>query len=254
MQWELMCNVSLLENKYFTPLIGEKHMGASDMIDQIKNNILFKGLTQEEIEICLECSGAKMKEYDKNQIIFSRMNPPKALYVLIQGSVLVCKDSPDGKRYIVTTIEEKDIFGEVYVFLENVDYNYYVTTNEESSILHIPKEYFFTTCDKTCNSHSKIIQNMLGILAQKAYFLNNKVQLLTSGTLRQKIAKYLLDNCSEKKYIQLNMNREQLAAYLNVTRPSLSRELMNMQEDGLIEVDRDMVKILNLEELSRDIG
>jgi Mn-dependent DtxR family transcriptional regulator len=91
---------------------------------------------------------------------------------------------------------------------------------------------------------------MLGILAGKAYYLNNKLQLLTSGSLRQKIAKYLMDNCNNKKYVKLTMNREQLSAYLNVTRPSLSRELIKMQEDGLIEVDRDMVKIIDLDKLN----
>ncbi len=220
------------------------------MIEKIKDNILFKGLSQDEIEICLKCSDARLKDYDKNQIIFSQMDPPKALYVLIGGSVSVCKDTPDGRRYIVTNIEEGDIFGEVYVFLKKADYNYYVLSNMNSTVLAIPKEYFFTTCDNSCNAHSLIIQNMLGILAQKAYFLNNKVQLLTSGSLRQKIAKYLLDNCNNKKYVKLSMNREQFASYLNVTRPSLSRELINMQEDGLIEVDRDMIKILDMDKLS----
>ncbi len=220
------------------------------MIEKIKDNILFKGLSQDEIELCLKCSDARLKDYDKNQIIFSQMDPPKALYVLIGGSVSVCKDTPDGRRYIVTNIEEGDIFGEVYVFLKKADYNYYVLSNMTSTVLAIPKEYFFSSCDKSCNAHSLIIQNMLGILAQKAYFLNNKVQLLTSGSLRQKIAKYLLDNCNNKKYVKLSMNREQFASYLNVTRPSLSRELINMQEDGLIEVDRDMIKILDMDKLS----
>lgn len=220
------------------------------MVEKIKDNILFKGLTQEELELCLKCSDARLKDYEKNQIIFSQMDPPKALYVLIGGSVSVCKDTPDGRRYIVTNIEEGDIFGEVYVFLKKADYNYYVLSNMNSTVLAIPKEYFFTTCDNSCNAHSLIIQNMLGILAQKAYFLNNKVQLLTSGSLRQKIAKYLLDNCNKKKYVKLSMNREQFASYLNVTRPSLSRELINMQEDGLIEVDRDMIKILDMDKLS----
>ncbi len=50
--------------------------------------------------------------------------------------------------------------------------------------------------------------------------------------------------------MKLSMNREQFASYLNVTRPSLSRELINMQEDGLIEVDRDMIKILDMDQLS----
>lgn len=224
------------------------------MIEKIKDNVLFKGLTTDEINTCLKCSEAKLKNYEKNQIIFSQMDPPTALYVLIKGSVSVCKDSPEGRRYIVTNIEEGDIFGEVYVFLEKADYSYYVLSNMNSTVLAIPKEYFFSTCSNACNAHSIIIQNMLGILAYKAYFLNNKVQLLTSGSLRQKIAKYLLDNCNNKKYVKLPMNREQFSAYLNVTRPSLSRELINMQEDGLIEVDRDMIKIVDMDKLSSAIN
>ncbi len=224
-----------------------------DILKMLEYNVLFKGLTSSEIETLLVCSQAKVVEYKKNQIIFSQMDPPKALYVLMSGSVSVCKDSPDGRRYIVTNIEEKDIFGEVYVFLENTDYSYYVVVNSKSCVLEIPKDFFFHTCSKTCDGHSKIIKNMLGILAQKAYFLNNKVQLLTSGSLRQKIAKYLLENCNNTRYVQLNMNREQFAAYLNVTRPSLSRELIKMQEDGLIEVDRDMVKIIELDELTMSV-
>lgn len=220
------------------------------MIDKIENNILFKGLNQEEIENCLKCSNAKVKVYNKNQIIFSQLDPPKALYVLVSGSVVVCKDSPDGRRYIVTNIEEKDIFGEVYLFLENTDYSYYVISNTESEVLEIPKEFFFRTCEQSCKEHSNIIHNMLSILAQKAFFLNNKVQLLTSGSLRQKIAKYLLENCNKMKYVKMKMNREQFSAYLNVARPSLSRELIKMQTDGLIEIDRDMVKIIDYDALN----
>ena len=39
------------------------------------------------------------------------------------------------------------------------------------------------------------------------------------------------------------MNREQLADFLGVARPSLSRELMRMQADGLIEVSKKRILI-----------
>jgi CRP-like cAMP-binding protein len=39
------------------------------------------------------------------------------------------------------------------------------------------------------------------------------------------------------------MNREELADYLGTTRPSLSRELMKMQQEHLIETDRNMIRI-----------
>ena len=47
----------------------------------------------------------------------------------------------------------------------------------------------------------------------------------------------------EKGVVDLKMNREQLAAFLGVARPSLSRELMRMQADGLIEVSKKRILI-----------
>lgn len=222
------------------------------MLDKMKENVLFKGLSTEDLQSCLDCSGAKIKDYEKNQIIFSQMDPPKALYVLVKGSVVVCKDSLDGRRFIVTNIEENDIFGEVFVFLNKTEYNYYVVANAKSAVLEIPKEYFFSSCSKSCTAHSVMIQNMLGILAGKAFYLNNKVQLLTSGTLRQKIIRYLLEN-SKDGYVKLTMNREELAAFFNVARPSLSRELIHMQEDELIVVEKDIIKIPDVKILSLEL-
>lgn len=47
----------------------------------------------------------------------------------------------------------------------------------------------------------------------------------------------------ENALVELHMNREQLADFLGVARPSLSRELMKMQKDGLIEVGRKSIRI-----------
>lgn len=219
------------------------------LIQKIKNNDLFHDMSENEMEDILLCSNAQVKTYKKNQKIFSQEDPPTALYILLSGSVVVCKDSSSGKRYIVTNIEEYEIFGEVYVFLEGEDYPYYAMSACPSEVLEIPKAFFYHYCSKDCNGHIMITHNMLKILAKKAFFLNNKVQLLTNGSLRQKISKYLVEHGKNNKYINLNMNREEFADFLNVARPSLSRELSKMQKDKLIEVDRDMIKILKRDEL-----
>ncbi|MDF2820442.1 MAG: Crp/Fnr family transcriptional regulator [Clostridiales bacterium] len=223
------------------------------MMDMLQNNILFKNMSKEEIEVCIKCSQSKTREFVKDEMIFEQTDVPSALYVLIKGSIIVCKDSIEGKRYIATHIHENDIFGEVFVFLDNVTYTYYGIATSDSVVLEIPKEFFYITCNNSCAGHHTLINNLLRILAQKAYFLNNKVQLLTSGTLRQKIAKLVLESCNKDKVIKLNMNREQLADYLNVARPSLSRELINMQKDLLIEVDQDVIRILDYKRLQDQI-
>ena len=46
--------------------------------------------------------------------------------------------------------------------------------------------------------------------------------------------------------VELAVSREYLAAYLAVTRPSLSRELSAMQKDGLLKVAGKNLQILDL--------
>lgn len=220
------------------------------MIENLRYSEIFRNMSLEDIEKSIVCAKGIIKKYEKSEIIFNQQDKATTLYVLVKGSVAICKDSLEGKRHIVTTINENDIFGEVYVFLGETPYNYYAISNADSYILEMPKEFFYKTCSKTCKHHSEIIYNMLGILAKKAYFLNNKIQLLTSGSLRQKICKYLIENSVNNNYVKLTMNREKLADFFNVTRPSLSRELIRMKEDNLIEVDRDMVKILDIKQLN----
>ena len=49
--------------------------------------------------------------------------------------------------------------------------------------------------------------------------------------------------------IAKNPSREELADYLNVTRPSLSRELGNMEKEGIIRLDGRKIVIVSQEKL-----
>lgn len=218
------------------------------------DSMLLRGMSSFDIAELLGCSGAFIKEYDKNQIIFNQEDKPRYLHILLEGSVIVCKDSVSGRRIVITNIVESwDIFGEVYLFLPKNEYEYYALSTANTKILCIPKEFFTKTCSTECKNHSKLISNMLGMLSQKAYYLSHKLQVLSSGTLRQKISKYLLDNCDENGAVKMSMNREAFSDYLNVARPSLSRELIKMQSDGLISIEGKFIKIINSKELEDEL-
>ena len=79
--------------------------------------------------------------------------------------------------------------------------------------------------------------------------MTKKLHILNSTSLKEKLAIYLLENADEKACVELSMNRENLADFLGVARPSLSRELMNMQKAGLIEVEKERIRICDREAL-----
>lgn len=211
---------------------------------------LFADMTSTDIENCLMCSRSEVVSYGREEIIFHQQDVPKKLYVLLEGSVAVCSDSVSGKRSIVTSFNRPgEMFGEVFLFLSQTEYGHYAQTAEPAKILEMPKEFLYHTCGKSCGYHTKLISNMLTILAQKAYYLNQKLQIMSCATLRQKIAKILLKHSAPDGQVSLPMNREEMADFLNAARPSLSRELMKMQEDGLLRIDKRKIFLTNIEEL-----
>lgn len=224
------------------------------IIHILKKSPLFANMNDSDIENSLRCSKSDIATYNKDEMIFYAEDKPKKLFILIEGSVSICRDSADGKRNIITTInQEGDLFGEVFLFINKQEYDNYAIAVSDAKVLQMPKEFLYNRCNKNCTFHTLLTSNMLSILAQKAYYLNQKLNILSSHTLRQKISKLLLKNTSKDDSVTLKMNREELADYLNVARPSLSRELMKMQEDGLISIDKNKIKIIDLDELQNNL-
>lgn len=217
------------------------------MILLLKKCPLFAGMSESDIENCLSCSGSKAVSYQKGESIFLQQDAPEKLYILLEGSVSVCSDSVSGKRSIVTTITcPGELFGEVLLFINRTEYFHYAQAAEPVRVLEMPKEFLYHTCGRNCGYHTRLISNMLSILAQKAYYLNRRLQVLSCGTLRQKIACFLLQDTGGAAS---SMNREELADFLNAARPSLSRELMKMQDEGLLRIDRRSIQLLDKEKL-----
>ena len=211
-------------------------------------NQLFKDIPAEEIQSYLTAIKAKSAVYQKDSFIFFEGDRPKALFILKSGVAQIEKNDIDGKRIIMNRFEiPGTVFGEVYAFLQSTPYDYSCRIIADAEILSIPAT-IFSVSSPLPNVQTKIVRNLLSILAHKAYFLNQKLLIFSSFTLRKKIAVYLLQQAHGQPKITLNLNREAMAEYLAVPRPSLSRELMNMQKDKLLCISKNTVTV-NIDKL-----
>ena len=178
---------------------------------------IFQNLTEEELEKSLVCSQAVVKKY------------PKGTYIFRQG------DAP------------------LKLFLRQSAYSGYAKAKSEVSVLEVSQNFFGGRCERNCVHHSKVVFNMLQLFAEKAEKCNRQIEVLTSGNLRQRVAAYLLENCDPDYRVRLHMNREDLAVYLNTTRPSLSRMLLTLQDEGIIRlVGRKVIEITDYERLQEE--
>lgn len=212
------------------------------MVNNIKSINLFSLFTNEEINELLKKSFIKLEEYNKDEYIFMQGDLPKDILILVEGSVMVAKDKLNGERSIIAIFENiGEMFGEIFFFL-NKKYDFYAKTNKKTTILRISKAFIYE--DGSSLISSKLKDKLLNIFAKKVFYLNTRVNILLHSSLREKISKFLLFNMKDKE-VNLSMNREELADFLNTTRPSLSRELMNMKSEGLIAIDKNRILILD---------
>ncbi len=108
-------------------------------------------------------------------------------------------------------------------------------------------------CAESCPWHKALISNMLKIVSEKALMLNQKVNYLTIKSLRGRISAFLLDHYKKARQttLTLPLNRNEMADYLNVSRPALSREMGRMKDEGLIDFYLSTFRILDLDALKR---
>lgn len=223
----------------------------NEIVKIIKSNQLFDNISEAEIKQILKCGKAAVVEYKDNQIIFNKDDTIKKFGIVIEGQLNLVSQKYNGTRVIVTTLEQNDLFGEALAFSSYKETPYDLVSFGNSKVLIIPYGIFFNMCREVCVFHRTLISNMLTILADKIVVLNNKMHILNAETLKGRIAVYLLSlyKKTNTAIFDMPMKRQELADFLNVKRPSLSRELSSMQQDNIIEVYRSTVKILDLERL-----
>ncbi|MFA9423557.1 MAG: Crp/Fnr family transcriptional regulator [Sedimentibacter sp.] len=223
----------------------------NETIRVIKENQLFESINENDIQKILKCSNSVVESYHENQAIFEKDDTIVEVGIVIEGKLNLVSQKYSGTRVIVTTLEQNDLFGEALIFCSVKKSPYDLVSSGDSKILMIPYSIFINMCSELCDFHKQLINNMLTILSDKIIMLNNKMSILNAETLRGRIAVYLLTLQKKTNAFIFNMpmNRQQLSEFLNVTRPSLSRELSNMQKDGIIEIYRSTVKIKDLKRL-----
>jgi CRP-like cAMP-binding protein len=210
-------------------------------LDFIQDVPLFRGIARDDLSGMLSCLGAFIRSYRKEEYILLAGDPVKLVGVVLSGEVCVLKEDAQGNRRIVTTVRPKSIFAEVFAFAQVAESPVTVQALTDTQVLFVDFRRITTLCTNACAFHSRLIQNILMLVAKKNILLNEKLDILGMKTTRQKVAAFLLNQqaVQGKKRVRLPFSRAELADYLGVNRSALSRELGRMRDEGLIEFKRD---------------
>lgn len=209
-----------------------------------KKNPLFWGMDCQEFTSILTCLGGFTRKYSKNQVIFLLGGEISYVGLVISGSVKITQEDIHANESILTEVGGGETFAEVFACAEIPRCPVNVIAREECEILFLNYKKVMETCNNRCVFHGRMIENLLKIVARKCLFLNQKVDILSKRTTREKVLSFLLYRGKGSKTVKIELNREEMANFICVDRSALSAELSKMQKEEILLYRKNEFQLL----------
>lgn len=201
---------------------------------------LFRGL--ESTDLVALAAEARFRSLAKGQTLFLQGDPVDALYLVARGLIKVYRFDPKGGRQVVLHLEgPHQAVAAVAVFLEQPYYPASAEALEDTLVLSIPREAF----DRLVDTRASLARALIRFLAKRQSQLVHLLDRLVFAEVGSRLAEYLLQRAeAEGPGFRLPTNPE-LAALLGTVPEAVSRKLGQFFREGLIEVKKRQVWVLD---------
>lgn len=200
----------------------------------------------EFIESCEQnCSKMQKKHFKKSEIITTYIQKRNQVCILISGEADLVRYDYNGNKSIVEHFTQNDIFGEVFYTI-TTNNELFVIAKKNCEVIFLIYDNLRQKCKTTCKFHQTLSQNFSELILQKVTILNNRIELLTQRSTRDKLIGYFstLSARNFSKTFKLPFSLTDLADYLSVDRSAMMRELKSLKEDGFIEKTGNTITLL----------
>ena len=206
---------------------------------------LFANINDKNIEKLKRILKANTVVYRKNVNVLSNVNPADFIGIIDTGSVQLIYNDYNGNKTVIEDIKEGEIFGTLITSsIENEEVT--CITKEETQITYI--EYDQITNDEIFRSDFYIIfiKNLIKLLTDQVSNKNQRIELLTKKTTRDKLLEYfkMQSKKQKNKTYTLPISFTQLADYLSVDRSAMTREITYLKDEGFIKINGKKITIL----------
>jgi CRP-like cAMP-binding protein len=214
------------------------------MFSKLANTSIFKGLKTSEIIQLLSIVHYNVHSYEPENVIAFVCDNSNDLFILLEGHVRGEMTSYNDKNIVVSEIHAPDTFAEGFLFADKNRLLVNIIAVTKAKVLIISKDELL----KLLNKSTQILNNYLNTTSNRFVIVSEKLKFLMFNTVRGKLAIYILDLAKEnadKDSFRLGKTHEELAPLFAITRPALTRNLLSLKKDGLIEIKNKNIKILD---------
>lgn len=212
----------------------------------LRKSPIFDGIGDSELDAILSCLGAKVKCFAKGETILSEGDPANKIGVMLSGSAQIYRLDLSGNRSLMGIAMPCEIFAEAFACADVGRMPASVSALEESHVLLIDAKRITHSCAQACSFHQQMIYNLMRILALKNLACNQKIEITSKRTTREKLMTYLTLAAKQaaSDTFTIPYDRQSLADYLEVDRSGLSAEISKLRREGKIICNKNRFTLL----------
>lgn len=200
---------------------------------------LFEDILESDRDTLLNCLNAYTKIYQKGELVPLEMMQRRDVGIVLSGALHMVKEDVWGHQSLVAYLGDGSLFGEGNALDPEAQNHISYIAAADTVALYVPLDRVLHPCQKQCPFHATIARNMFKLMGEKNAQLLEKIEVSSKSSLREKILSYLklLAEKQGGKYIVVPLNRTEMASFLQSNRSAMTRELSDMQAEGLIDFD-----------------
>lgn len=179
-----------------------------------------------------------IRYYSRQEVIALEGSECKYIGFIDQGSIQISTLSYQDKEEIITTLNSNQFFGNNLLFASKNNYLGTIIAKVQTRIRFFSKENFLVLLE-----NKEFLKNYLKFISDDALTIKNQAKLLAHKNIRDRIMFYIKEESRDNKKTIKIKSMTELSSILSLPRPSVSREIRKMCDEGLIEYKNKTIYI-----------
>jgi len=197
----------------------------------------FRGLSEEHrrglADIC------NLKSVKKRDYLFHEGEKGSSMFLLVDGNIQLHKNTEDGREVVIRVVKPGEVFAEVVLF-EKERYPVSARAVAHAKILVFPREGIHRLL-----AEEGFRNDFIALLMAKQRYLAERIQELTTKDVEHRFFTFLRSQYGEKETIHTPLSKKDIAAAIGTTPESLSRLILRLHEDKIINWQGKEIRILS---------
>lgn len=189
---------------------------------------LFAGADKDILNNFLLNAPHKISSFRKGDIVVMQDSPCRSLMLLCQGSLSARMTNSEGKEVTIEILHAPEILAPAFLYASENKFPVTLQAEEDIKIWSLSKDEFL----RMMETDTSVLRNFLRNISDRSLFLSRKLNEFALQSLSTRIIGYLKRN-------EVINNAQDVAFIMGVARPSLSRTLSSMVDQGLLQKTSD---------------